>query len=318
MPEFYDMYNDDGLDVYEGDETKAYYAVDSFLVDDDDFDETEVLVMEPEEEPEEDPGAAEPDVLEEFDTVPGSDFEFVEFNADDNVEVREKNWAEDKDPSTFIDYLKDKLTKIPRHSGTTIPGCERASAYLKSLDNEASKAMRIDYDACIDESELDSIRKDIQGMIDRLENHVERLQKNAGAQKVRFISEGHCNICDSNSPIWYNAASESAVCMSCEAEEGSDEIQKTAGTPAVNVYMTPFERAVVGTIINAKVSGGRNIEEVYEKLKNKYNFTPREELAFQQLISDHGYPVYKDRGLLNEPTSPTSGDNVEWQTNYYS
>lgn len=344
MPEFYDMYNDDGLDVYEGDESKAYYAVDSFLVDDDDFDsylnglddELEVFEDEPEaddheneldnerierkhEESLDNPANdAQVSTEPEGDFVPGSDAAFVEYDADDGAEVREKNWQEDKDPSMFIDYLKDKLTKIPRHSGTTVPGCERAVAYLKDCDSQASKAMRVDYDACIDESQLDDIRKNIVQDIDRLENHIERLQKNAGAQSVRFISEGHCNACDSNSPVWYNAASESAVCMNCEVEEQSDNIQKTAGTPAVNVYMTPFERAVVGTIINSKVSGGRNIEETYEKLKNKYNFTPREELAFQQLIADHGYPVYKDRGLINEPTNPSSGDNVEWLTNYYA
>jgi hypothetical protein len=106
--------------------------------------------------------------------------------------------------------------------------------------------------------------------------------------------------------------------MSCESAESGDGWQKTAGTPALNVYMTPFERAGVVTIINATVSGGKNAEEVYEKLKNKYNFTPREELAFQQLIADHGYPVYKDRGLINEPASPSSGDGVEWQTNYHA
>jgi hypothetical protein len=313
MPEFYDMYNDDGLEIYEGDTTPAYNAIDSFMVEDDleDFNDDDVVeVVE---------DYVEDMPVEDFtlDTVPGSDAQFVQYSKDDEVEVREKSWKEDKDPGCFLDHLKEMLTKIPRHSGNTIPGCERAAAYVKDLDNQASKAMRSDYDGKIDEAELDKIRKDMQGMVDRLENHIERLQKNAGVQKVRFVSEGHCEKCESSAPMWYDASSDSPVCISCESK-GSDELQKTAATPMVNVYMTPFERAVVGTIINAKVSAGRNIEEVYEKLKNKYNFTPREELAFQQLIADHGYPVYKDRGLLNEPSDPASGDNVEWQTNYHA
>lgn len=304
MPEFYDMYNDDGLEIFEGDSTLEWAAVDSFMVDDDTKDEMSFTVEETDEP-------------ETYDTVPGSHLEYVKFD-EPEAEVREKNWETDRDPSMFVSYLKDKLTKIPRHSGNTIPGCERAAAYIKDLDGQASKAMRSDYKGEIDEEELDKIRKDMQGMIDRLENHIERLQKSAGVENVRFVSEGFCKTCESNAPMWRNALSETEVCMNCESEEKPQDLQKTAGTPAVNVFMTPFERAVVGTIINAKVSGGRNIEEVYEKLKNKYNFTPREELAFQQLIADHGYPVYKDRGLLNEPADPASGDNVEWQTNYHA
>lgn len=312
MPEFYDMYNDEGFDIYEGDETPAYSAIDSFIVEDE-FEEPDDII----EVSEDDLEAEMPMEDYAFDTVPGSDTEYVEFNADDTVEVREKSWEEDKDPGLFIDYLKDKLTKIPRHSGNTIPGCERAAAYIKDLDNQASRAMRADYEGKIDEQELDKIRKDMKKMQDRLENHIERLSKNASTQSVRFISEGHCEKCDSTAPVWYDPMNDRSICVACESEI-NDGLKKTATTPVVNVYMTPFERAVVGTIINAKVSGGRNIEEVYEKLKNKYNFTPREELAFQQLIADYGYPVYKDRGLLNEPSDPASGNNVEWQTNYYA
>ena len=318
MPEFYDMYNEDGLDIYEGDKTKEYYAIDSFMVDDavDYLTDEPMTLMVSEDEPEPEDVVVEEEDYEE--TVPGApDTEFVTYNPDDAMEVREKNWEKDKDSSKFIDYLKDALTKIPRHSGKTVPGCERACAYVKDLDNQASKAMRADYSGSIDEEELDKTRQEMQKMVDKLENHIERLQKSAGMHQVRFISEGICKKCESNAPVWYDANNEASVCMSCDTSD-SDSIQKTAGLPVLKVFMTPFERAVVGTIINAKVSGGRNIEEVYEKLKNKYNFTPREELSFQQLIADHGYPVYKDRGLLNEPSDPASGNNVEWQTNYYA
>ena len=310
MPEFYDMYSDDGQDIYEADIPE--YETDSFTVELDDLKEELGDVLEVLE------GEGEGESVEEAPNVPGSDAQFVQYDKDDGCEVREKSWKEDKDPECFLDFLKEMLTKIPRHTGGTIPGCERAAAYVKDLDGQASRAMRSDYDGKIDEEELDKIRKDMQGMVDRLENHIERLSKNASTQKVKFVVQGQCKKCESSAPMWYNAAGESPVCMNCESEGDPDSMQKTAGTPSVNVYMTPFERAVVGTIINAKVSGGRNIEEVYDKLKNKYNFTPREELAFQQLISDHGYPVYKDRGLLNEPSDPASGDNVEWQTNYYA
>ena len=38
MPEFYDMYSDTGLEIYEGDTTSDYAAVGSFMVDDEDLD----------------------------------------------------------------------------------------------------------------------------------------------------------------------------------------------------------------------------------------------------------------------------------------
>ncbi len=277
MPEYYNLYSNDGLEVGE-DLPEGLHEADALMVDDyeDLLDDDTLMVVE------EDPSEGN------MDLVPGSNEQYVENYTDDAVEVRETSWAEDGDHSKFVFYIKDKITKIPRHSGKHIPGCERALSYLKSCEQEISKAMRSDYDGKINEDEIEKIRKDLLNMMDRLETHIERLRKNAGELKVNFVSEG-------------------------DLEE---TIEKTAGTPVLNVFMTPFERAIVGTLINATVSGGRNIEEVYGQLKNKYNFNPREELAIQQLVADHGYPVYKDRGLLNEPTDPASGNNIEFQTNY--
>ena len=305
MPQFYDMYTDDSLEV--GEMTPdGLNDIESLTVTDEDYAGDYAY---------DDSLVVEEDEASDTQFVPGSDTQFVEDYAEDTVEVREKNWEEDKDHSKFLDHISTKVNNIPRHSGNTIPGCERAMAYLKSCEAEISKAMRSDLKGEIDEDQIDELRTHIHNMVDRLERQMEKLSKRADVQRVTFISEGQCNSCGSNAPMWHDASSESKVCMKCEAKE-SHELLKTAGTPTLQVYMTPFERAIVGTIINAKVSGGRQIEEVYERLKNKYNFTPREELSFQQLIADHGYPVYKDRGLLNEPTDPASGDNVEWQTNY--
>lgn len=281
MPEYYNLYSNDGFEVGE-EMPDGMHEADVLMVDDyeDMLDDESFLLVE------EDEAHDEP----EYDLVPGSNERYVENYTDDSVEVRETSWTDDGDHSKFVAYLKDKILNIPSHSGKTIPGCERALAYLKSCEQEISRAMRSDLEGKIDEEQVDVIRQDIYKMTDRLENHINRLRKSAGIQQVNFVT----------------------------AEDIEQGISKTAGTPILNVYMTPFERAIVGTIINAKVSAGRNIEEVYAQLKAKYNFDPREELAIQQLIADHGYPVYKDRGLLNEPTDPASGDNIEWQTNYHA
>jgi hypothetical protein len=264
-------------------------------------------------------------VVTEEDKVPGSDILLVEedeADAKDKEPVKPKTWEQDKEHSQFVAYIIDKKNKIPKHSGETIPGCERAKSFLKSIDNEISQAMRTDLDGVIDEQQIDAVRKELDSMIDRLDRQINKLKKKTkkAEVEVRMISEGQCEKCKSVAPMWHDVINNKVVCMHCEAENAEDAtgLEKTAGTPIINVYVTAFERAVVGTIVNSAVSGGRDIEETYERLKNKYNFTPREELAIQQLVADYGYPVYKDRGLLNEPADPAAGDGVEWQTNYHA
>lgn len=303
MPDFYDT-----QDFMMVDEAEDFILDDmaQFTVDEAEADTPETLLVEEDELP------AVPAPL----SVPGSDAIYVEEEEEDKPD---KNWADDGAHGQFTSYLKDKLTKIPRHSGETVPGCERAKAFLKSLDSEISKAMRSDLEGVVDESEIDGLRKQIEEMIDRLDMQVKKLSgSKRAAVNVRLVSEGHCDKCEASAPMWQDTINDKLICMSCEAEtvSDSDNLEKKAGTPVINVYVSAFERAIVGTMINSKVSAGRNIEETYDRLKNKYNFTPREELAIQQLISDYGYPVYKDRGLLNEPSDPAAGDGVEWQTNY--
>lgn len=279
-----------------------------FAVSEDDFDMEEPLVVSE---------ADTPDV-EVFETLPGSD---ARWEPEQKVEDKKPaDWANDGDHTDFIRYIRDKLKKVPRHTGNTIPGCERAVAYLKALDTEISKAMRSDYEGKIDESEIDAIRREISTGIERLENKIKQLRGKKASLDVRLVSTGHCDKCGSTTPLWHNIAENKFVCLHCEAEAKANQegLTKEATTPVLNVYMSPFERAIVGTLVNSTVSAGHNIEETYEQLKNKYNFTPREELAIQQLVADYGYPVYKDRGRLNESSDPAAGDGVDWSTNYYA
>lgn len=295
---------DDSFEVFEDEEPEEHIEVtEPDIIDDNDV----LLVEDPDDNMAIDDGSGR---------VPGSDAEFVQYSNDEPKEERESDWETDKDPTKFIIYIKDKLTKIPRHSGQTIPGCERAVSYLKSLENEASKAMRADFNGVIDEEELDKVRKDIDNMIFRLENHIQRLEKNASQSRVRFMSTGECDSCGSTAPMWVDPGTGSNVCVSCD-NSSPDRIEKTAGTAVVNVYMTPFERSVIATCINAVVSGGKNINEVFSHMDKKYKFTDREKLAFTQLLTDHGYPVYIDRGRLDEDEAhPSDGNGVDWQTNY--
>lgn len=260
-------------------------------------------------------------VVEEPERLPGTD-KPVENASDDSLKPpKVTNWADDKDHTKFLEYMKNKIKTIPKHSGNSIIGCERAIAYLKSLLRDASEAMKSDFEAKIDEKDLDELCKEINDMIAKLKTQVEKLEKNAQLN-VRLVSEGLCSKCNSQVPMWHNAAENKMVCMKCEAETiaKEDALKKEANTPVLNIYMTPFERAIVGTLINSVVSGGKNIEEVFSHLKKKYAFTDREELAITQLVMDHGYSLYgiKDRGLLNENENTTDGSGIEFATTYYA
>ncbi|MFA5024017.1 MAG: hypothetical protein WC523_03635 [Patescibacteria group bacterium] len=267
------------------------------------------------------------DLADEGEIIPGSNAKFEEEKEEDNAKDQKvTDWPHDGDHSKFIVYIVERKNSIPKHSGETIPGCERAKSYLKSLDNEISKAMRTDLKGIIDEQQIDAIRKEISKMIERLDRQINKLKKKQRKAdlEVRLVSEGQCEKCSSVTPMWHDIKNDKMVCMHCDAESDigcsdCDGLEKTANTPILNVYMNPWENAVVRTIINATVSGGKNIEEVYEKLKKDYDFTPREDMAIQQLIADFGYPVYKDRGRIDEKDAdPADGKGVDWNTNYHA
>ena len=309
MPEFY---ADDMFEIQEADDfyvDEEMYLDDELYVDEADLNDEVMLIEEPED-----------DYAMYAKMLPGSDY--VWEDEEPEQEVKDTDWANDKDPSKFVQYLRDKLNKVPKHTGKTIPGCERALSFMKALDNEISQAMRADYDGAIDESEIDTFRQNIMDGVDKLERQIKKLRgKKTADANVRLVSNGDCKKCASTTPMWHNIAEDKMVCLSCEAEEAreaAEQITKEAGLPVINVFVTPFERAIVGTIINSKVSAGKHIEETYMLLKNKYNFTPREELGIQQLIADYGYPFYKDRGRLNEEADPAANEGVDWPAQYHA
>ena len=262
------------------------------------------------------------DETPQLEMLPGSDMAMDLQSPSKEPEHKEiakvTNWADDKDFSKFLDHMEKELKNIPYHTGKTMLGCERAINFLKQKQSEITKAIREDLKGEIDESQADRLYSKIEKDIDKLERHKSTLTKKA-AIEVNMFSEAICEKCNTNSPMWHNVPEDKLVCMACDAEKAPEKVlTKEAGTPKLNVYVSAFERAVVGILINGAVSSGKNIEELYNHLKNKYNFNPREELAIQQLVEDHGYPVFKDRGLINEDSNPQSENGMDWMPNYYA
>ena len=102
--------------------------------------------------------------------------------------------------------------------------------------------------------------------------------------------------------------------------ENEKELKKIAAHPKLQLFVTPFERAISGIIINSVISGGKPLEEVYEFLKEKYSLTDREELAVMQIIMDSGFPIFKDRGTFSSKKDKDSSSKhgIEFIKNYFA
>jgi len=280
------------------------------------------------------------EVIEEVleDLMPGTDLRAEEVSPPEQEgPEREKDWEHDGDHRHFVIYMKNRLTNLPRHSGHTTVGCERAISYLKSLDKEISKAIQGDKDNTIDEEEAEGLREQIHDFVAKLEGRhgelsnkrSERYRKEAS---VKVAQEVVARIKDGIDIQYYievdNGYDGPQMLPVSLAEPSPEQVQrfasgdasftKEAQTARIVLFEDPFLHAITRILINSSVSAGRNIEHVYDKLKKKYAFTPREELSIQNLLMEKGMPVFKDFGRMGEDSDPSDGEGVEFQTNYYA
>lgn len=204
----------------------------------------------------------------------------------------EEGWRSSKDPKLFMPFLQDEIRRIGNpHQWRTKSERERGLAQLKKLDHFISEALRNDHESVLDVPAIDALRNQLERHIDECEIALEGIQ-NMKKQRRRMR----------------------------RGEEELDMV-KEAGTPhfnGISIYITPFERAIVGALINGTVSGGRNMEELYEDVKKKYDLSPRESLSIFQILVDFGYPTFKDRLRLGEKDGDPSREEGfgEWQSNY--
>jgi hypothetical protein len=209
--------------------------------------------------------------------------------------ANENGWRNTKKPEHFTQFLADDLARIPRPNAARGNQAlmERTLGQYKKLNNYVSQALREDYDDVLDAVQVDKARKFIEQCIDELEMGLEgldNLKKNR--KKMR-------------------------------RGEYENELVKEANTPGfagIQMQVSAFEGAIIRALINGTVSGGRNMEELFAEAKQKYDITPREELAIFQTLADFGYPTFKDRLRLGDTKVDTSKseEGGEWQAQYYS
>jgi len=243
--------------------------------------------------------------------IPGSGYVEYEDDLDDQVDEPQVNetWENDRAVDRFMDYIKDSYpTKIPKHDGKSIVGAERAVKWLTNLGKEISEAVRKDESGVLDDASLEEIRVSIMKDILLLKEHIKKLDKTfkKSLKKKAGLDDDLMKYAE-EIELAYNY-------------EIDGEIKKTAAHPKLNLYVSPFERAIAGIIINSVVSGGKPLEEVYDFLKEKYDLNDREELAIMQVIMDSGFPIFKDRGTFSSKKDKSGNKNygIEFIKNYFS
>jgi len=243
------------------------------------------------------------------DLVPGADISSDDL--DNDKEEVETDYANDGDLSKFMDYVQEQYPgNIPQHDGRTTVGCERATSFLDRLNSEISKAIREDHDNVLDVQALESVRVNIMRDILLLKSHLGKLKK-------RLKDEHGKQAEASKVPSWVSPAGDAVE---------FEDLKKEASTPRnIVIAVSPFERAISGIMINAHVSGGHPIEEVYDFLSNKYSIDDREELAIMQLCMDSGFHIFKDRGTFSpnsckdeEGRAKEGKVGVDFMRNYFA
>ena len=244
--------------------------------------------------------------------LPGSHRRVNEIDDDfrePEVEKTPTTWRDDGDVKDFMNHVKDSYPhKIPKHDGKSMVGAERAVKWLTNFGKEISQAVKKDETGVLDDAVLEEIRVSVMKDILMLKEHVKKLDRSLKGKlkKKAGLDEDLMKYAE-EIEIAYNHGV-------------TEEIKKVAAHPRLQIFVSPFERAIAGIVINSVVSGGKPLEEVYDFLKEKYDLTDREELAIMQVIMDSGFPIFKDRGTFSSKKGKDSGKNygIEFIKNYFA
>jgi hypothetical protein len=180
------------------------------------------------------------------------------------------------------------------------------------MNGDISRAIREDHESVLDIAKLEDVRVNIMRDVLVLKDHLGKLKKQ--------IKDSHSQK-DAKASLAPNWKSPSGRSLSYEQLKNAEELKKQAATPNnLVIAVSPFERAISGMMINAHVSAGHPMEDVYASLKKKYSLTDREELSIMQLCMDSGFHIFKDRGsYAPEASKDDEGKRgVDFVRNYFA
>lgn len=238
------------------------------------------------------PGTKDPEpILEVHEDEPKEDKGEAQDEDPAKAAKNEKwDWSK-RGPTGFIAWVKERCDDVPKHSGYDTAGLERAVAYLERLDNEVSKAMRMDLDGELDANQIEKTRAIIDNGIERLHD---RLDKVKSTKKKSRKKKGY------------------------ELNEGfQKEAQKITGVSGVLVTVPLLISRIARVCVNGMVSAGHDIEDLYERQVKFYKLNDREQAEVMQLLADMGYSVRQDRGFMPDEQLEVSDTNgMDWAANY--
>lgn len=264
------------------------------------FEQPDEVLQTVDELPEQDQEQIHLDLEIDFklNNVPGADDqeEIIEEDPEELVvnetqeEVDDWDWKK-RGLSKFLDWVKNRFSNIPKHSGKDTTGIERVIAYLKRMDSEISKAMKEDFNREIDAGKAEEARSEIAEGVKRLEDRLSKLLSKKFKKSKKAIEENY--------------------------------LVKEAGTPrgvGNMVNSVPyFVTSIARICINGMVSSGKDMEETFKILAKEYKLDNREKFQVIQLIQDMGYPFIMDRACLNKPElKPSENVDGELSLQYYS
>lgn len=219
--------------------------------------------------------------------------EAVDPEAASSKPKKNEKWDwESKGATGFVAWVKERCADVPKHSGYDSAGLERACAYLERLDNEISKAMRLDLDGELDANKVEEVRAKIDEGISRLQG---RLDKVKSTKKSKRKKKSELDI-DGNL---------------------IKEAQKITGVQGTFVTVPLLISGIARVCINGTVSAGHDITATYNDQVKKYNLNQREKSEVAWLLFDMGYPIRGDRGFYpDEEYDTNSSDNYDFGANY--
>lgn len=186
--------------------------------------------------------------------------EVVEIDEPDKEPKIENDWGWHEAKGDFVAWVKEKITKVPKHSGYDIAGLDRAISYLEKLDTEISKTMRADHKGLLDANLVEEVRSQIENGIQALQNRIDKVKEHKKSKK--------------------------------KSASTTSEFIKSANAVGIQngvVVTVPLLIARIARVcINSSVSAGHDISQVYQDQVKKYDLNLREQAELQQLLHDMG------------------------------
>jgi ElaB/YqjD/DUF883 family membrane-anchored ribosome-binding protein len=235
-------------------------------------------------------GTHDPEPILEVSEEDGKDKSDLDENDAKKPKKNEKWDWEAHGPTGFVAWIKARIDDVPKHSGYDSAGLERAVSYMERLDNEISRAMRLDLDGELDANKIEAVRSQIDDGLSRLHDRLDKVKKHSKSRRKKKADADYSLV---------------------------KEAQKITGVQGIYVTVPLLISRVARVCINGMVSAGHDIEDIYAKQVKKYKLSDREQAETMQLLADMGYPLRQDRGYMpDEDVDFASSDNMDWAANY--